>query len=63
MSALTWRPAKPGETPGQLTPELSAKDGFYDDEPYVEDWEPWTVEAEDASWLADDDRARRREDR
>ena len=39
------------------------QDGYYDDEAIVDDWEPWTVEAEDASWLDDDDRARRREDR
>lgn len=38
---------------------LEVQDGFYDDEPFVEDWEPWTVEAEDASWLVDDDRRRR----
>ena len=39
------------------------QDGYYDDEAIVDDYEEWTPEAEDASWLREDDAARRREDR
>ena len=38
-------------------------DGYYDDEAIVDDYEEWTVEAEEASWLADDKAQERRADR
>lgn len=65
-----WRPAKPGETPGQLSPECAL--GYHEacTDPgcthpiHLPDRDDvvWSAEDEDAAWLWDDRRQERRAD-
>ena len=67
MTALTWRPAKQlddgtWETPGQCDPEVCDDPRCTSSVHLPDRDDVWSAADEDASWLAEDDRARRRGD-